>query len=61
MKKSLHSLVNELGKSEIENLTKVIHETIAFELVQSNNIIFTAADLWNIQRNLKSRNQRRYF
>jgi hypothetical protein len=61
MKKSVNSLVNELSKSEMENLTNVTHETIAFELAPSNNIIFTAADLWNIQRNLKSRNQRRYF
>ena len=61
MKKSSNSLVNQLSNSQLENLTKVTNETIAFDLAQSNQHIFTSADLWNIQRNLKPRNQRRYF
>ena len=61
MKNSLKSLSNQLSNSEMKNLTKITNETIAFEFVQFNQPIFTSADLWNIQRSLRPRNQRRYF
>jgi hypothetical protein len=61
MKNSLSILANPLSNSQMENLTKVTNETIAFDLIQVSHPIFTSADLWNIQRNLKPRNQRRYF
>jgi hypothetical protein len=60
MKKSSNSLINELSFSQIENLTRVTKETIAFDLLQSSQHIFTPADLWNIQRNAKPRTQRRF-
>lgn len=61
MKNSLDSLSNQLSNSEMKNLIKITKETIAFELVQLNQPIFTSADLWNIQKNVRPRNQRRYF
>ena len=61
MKNSLNSLSNQLSNSEMKNLTKITNETIAFEFVQFNQPIFTSADLWNIQKNVRPRNQRRYF
>lgn len=61
MKNSLDSLSNQLSNSEMKDLIKITKETIAFELVQLNQPIFTSADLWNIQKNVRPRNQRRYF
>lgn len=61
MKNSLDSLSNQLSNSKMKNLIKITKETIAFELVQLNQPIFTSADLWNIQKNVRPRNQRRYF
>ena len=57
MKKTLNSITNQLSNLQLENLTK---ETIAFDLAQVNNPVFTVADLWNIQRNARSRTQRRF-
>ena len=61
MKNSLNSLSNQLSNLEMENLNKITNETIALELVQLNLPIFTSADLWNIQKSVRPRNQRRYF
>ena len=61
MKRSLNSLLNQLSNSEMKNLTKIAGETIALGLVQPTRHIFTSANLWNIHRNSKPRNQRKYF
>jgi hypothetical protein len=60
MKKSFNILSNRLSDSQMQNITMVTKETIAFNLVPANQQIFTAADLWNIHRNLKQRVQRRF-
>jgi len=60
MKKTLNSITNQLSNLQLENLTKETKETIAFDLVQINNPVFTVADLWNIQRNARPRTQRRF-
>lgn len=52
------NLLKPISKEETKNLATVINETIAFS---ANNVkSFTAADLWNIQRNMKSSFQRRH-
>ena len=61
MKRSLKSLLIQLSNSEMKTLTNTTDETIALGSVQSNRHIFTSADLWNIHRNIKPRNQRKYF
>lgn len=60
MKKLSNILFVELSKEERMNLLKEVKETIAFALVEPRKRIFTAADLWNIQRQGKARVQRRY-
>jgi hypothetical protein len=52
------NLLKPISKEETKNLATVINETIAFS---ANNVkSFTAADLWNIQRSMKSSFQRRH-
>jgi hypothetical protein len=53
---NLFSVINE---AETKKLTTVISETLAFDLNQVKT--FTAADLWNIQRQRRSNIQRRHF
>ena len=60
MKKTLNKLFSSLSNQQLNNLTKVVDETIATDFNLSNSKVFTAADLWNIQRQGKSRIQRRY-
>ncbi|MEO5892399.1 MAG: hypothetical protein ABIQ31_19275 [Ferruginibacter sp.] len=59
MKKSTTSLFNQMSTKQLENLTTVINETLAMDLYQPKVKIFTAADMWNIQRQGRSRTQRR--
>lgn len=60
MKKQSFTLFTSVSKNELANLTKEVKETIAFGLVEPRTKVFTAADLWNIRRQAKSRIQRRY-
>jgi len=60
MKNSFKNLEERLSSSQIENLTKTPDETIAYGLVKVNRPIFTSADLWNIQKHIKPRLQRRF-
>jgi hypothetical protein len=60
MKRSTQ-LFAQLSNSEIKNLTTVIKETIAKstnEQVATQQ--FAAVNLWNIQRNTRSRTSRRF-
>lgn len=59
MKKSSNGLFASISNINLQNLTSTIHETLAIGNYQ-NAKTFTAADLWNIQRQGKSRIQRRY-
>jgi len=52
-------LFSSIDKKTMEDLTSEVKETIAFNLVNQHTN-FTTADLWNIQRRSKPRNQRRY-
>ena len=59
MKKTLTNLFSFLNEEQVNNLTKVVNETIATDFNMSNSKTFTAVDLWNIHRQGKSRIQRR--
>jgi hypothetical protein len=60
MKKPSTSLLNRLSEIQLEILTAEVKETIASGIFSSNCRTFTAAELWNIQRNGKNRPQRRF-
>lgn len=60
MKKSINSLFAPLSNSSFSALTNEVKETIALDLPINNTRSFTAADLWNIHRQSKSRGQRRF-
>ncbi len=59
MKKQLNRSYNQLTKVQFEDLTSIVAETLAGGFNSSKTKVFTAADLWNIQRQGKSRIQRR--
>jgi hypothetical protein len=46
--------------STLEVLTKEVKETLAPASILSQHKVFSAADLWNIQRQAKQRVQRRF-
>ncbi|MBC7890261.1 MAG: hypothetical protein H7Z13_20490 [Ferruginibacter sp.] len=59
MKKQSNNLFTTISKQQVEKLTSVVKETLAMGFNQPNIKIFTTADLWNIQRQGKTRIQRR--
>lgn len=60
MKRQSNTLFQTISSGLLENLTKVVKETLATSINQPQSKIFTAADLWNIQRQGKRRVQRRF-
>ena len=60
MKKSSNNLFATFSNIQLEKLTSIVNETIATGFNQPIIKKFTAADLWNIQRQGKNRIQRRY-
>jgi hypothetical protein len=60
MKKQSNTLFTKVNKVELGGLTSEVKETIAFGILAPSHKIFTAAELWNIQRQGKARVQRRY-
>ena len=61
MKKQTSTLFGYLDKSNLATLTAEVNETIAFSAPQLCEKTFTAADLWHIQSQVKTRNTKRYF
>ncbi|HKO79065.1 MAG TPA: hypothetical protein VJU78_01660 [Chitinophagaceae bacterium] len=55
MKKQSTSLLTQISTEEVKNLTSIVKETIATDLTNPKRKIFTASDLWNIQRQRKNR------
>lgn len=55
------ALFNEISKEEVKNLTTVVKETLALGHAIIRSKTFSSAELWNIQRQRKSLNQRRRF
>ena len=61
MKKNSATLFARLGENEASKLTTIVDETLAVDFQQSSpKRSFTAAELWNIQRQRKSPLQRRF-
>ena len=60
MKKQSNTLFIEISKEQVENLTTIVKETIVAGYNQAQTKLFTAADLWNIQRQKKGFSQRRF-
>jgi hypothetical protein len=54
------SLFTAISKNETKELTTIVKETLAFGVVNQEKH-FTAADLWNIQRQKRSVSKRRHF
>ena len=61
MKKNTPVLLMEISKDQLKKLTSQVNETIAFDTALVTSKTFTAAQLWNIQRNKKAIAQRRYY
>jgi hypothetical protein len=59
MKKRSNSFYTQLTKVQFENLTNIVEETLAAGFNHTKTKVFTAADLWNIQRHGKNRMQKR--
>jgi hypothetical protein len=60
MKKQSNTLFTGISKGQVENLTTIVKETIAAGYNQAQTKLFTAADLWKIQRQKKGFSQRRF-
>jgi len=60
MKKQSNNLFATISSEQSASLTSIVNETLAISFNQPNGRIFTAADLWNIQRQGKSAIQRRH-
>ena len=56
-----HNLLGSLTNNEIKNLTFQIRETVARGFINQKRRIFSAADLWNIQRTKKNVTFRRNY
>lgn len=60
MKKQTNHLFIPIGKAQIENIYSSENETLINGFHQSNHKVFTAADLWNIQRTCKRGLQKKH-
>ena len=60
MKKSSNGLFNQISTEAFKNLTSTVSETLFTESNHPASKTFTSAELWNIQRQGKTRVQRRY-
>ncbi|MEP7165011.1 MAG: hypothetical protein ABI741_09955 [Ferruginibacter sp.] len=59
MKTQLINLFTQISKKEVENLDTEVKETLAMGYNYKQVKTFSAAELWNIQRQRKSLNLRR--
>jgi hypothetical protein len=50
MKLLSNNLLETLSNTEIKKLTSQVSETLLFNYRKENQKVFTAADLWNLQR-----------
>jgi hypothetical protein len=60
MKKQSETLFTQISNQQVNNLTTIVKETLATGISMVPGKTFSAADLWNIQRQKKSMLQRRY-
>ena len=61
MKKQTTILFAQLGEVQVRSLTTIVKETLAVDYTPAEPTrIFTAADLWNIQRQKKPVSRRMF-
>ena len=60
MKTQTTSLFNAISKAQLVSLTTEVKETLAMDVNHPAAKKFTAAEVWNIQRQKRSRVQRRF-
>jgi hypothetical protein len=61
MKTQNKNTAANIEKTAIESMYQETKETIAINMTTANNKSFSSAELWNIQRNMRTRIGRRYF
>lgn len=60
MKKQSTTLFTQLSKDVVNNLTTIVSESLAKNYSSEQSKVFSAADLWNIQRQKRALVQRRF-
>jgi hypothetical protein len=62
MKTSNNNILTAISKTDLNNLTEQVKETVAIHMNDhiTAKANFSAAGLWNIQRMRKARTQRRF-
>lgn len=60
MKKLVKNIFSTISQNEMKNLTEEVKETMAFEFAPAKEKVFTAADLWSIHRQTRTRISRRF-
>lgn len=61
MKTQTNSLFTPVSAAVFVQLSAEVKETLAMDFNQPLTKIFSAADMWNIERRKRTRTQRRYF
>lgn len=62
MKTQHNNSGTQIEKTMVDTMFQEVKETVATNMTTSNHkSILSSADLWNIQRNLRTRTGRRYF
>ena len=61
MNTTTSNLFKAISKTETKELTTIVNETLAFGVTQTQDKHFTAAELWNIQRQKRSILQRKHY
>ena len=61
MNTTTSNLFKAISKTETKELTTIVKETLASGVTQTQEKHFTAADLWNIQRQKRSILQRKHY
>ncbi len=61
MKTQTNSLFTPVNAAVLVQFSAEVKETLALDFTQHNSKIFSAADMWSIERRKRARTQRRYF
>ena len=61
MKKQSMNFITSMSETSLQNLVKIVDETLAFDAIPAKKKTFTAADLWNIQSQKKNVRRRSGF
>ncbi len=61
MKILFNNLLETLTNNEVKNLTTEVKETLALNFKNEKRKIFSAAELWNIQRRRKNISSRKFY